>query len=176
MIKYEIIRVDTEMLSMQVKYSKEGMPDFYVRMSFDKPYSELSLHETAKRQVLQADLFWQRHLENPPVTLNNPVGFAKPTRVEPARDYDDGQQKLEERVIETAEEYVVRFTPVDLTEAEKAEAIRNKRVALLQQTDSFALADRPMTDEIRAYRQALRDIPDQEGFPNDIIWPTMPIE
>ncbi|NBK26426.1 MAG: hypothetical protein EOM68_31005 [Spirochaetia bacterium] len=27
--------------------------------------------------------------------------------------------------------------------------------------------------EARAYRQALRDIPDQAGFPYDVVWPTL---
>lgn len=28
--------------------------------------------------------------------------------------------------------------------------------------------------ELDAYAQALQDVPEQEGFPNDIIWPTVP--
>jgi len=39
------------------------------------------------------------------------------------------------------------------------EALRRKRNQLLAETDYLALADVTLTDEMRAYRQALRDLP-----------------
>lgn len=51
---------------------------------------------------------------------------------------------------------------------------RNKRNYLLSATDWMALSDNTMTPEWAAYRQALRDITDQEGFPYSVIWPTKP--
>tara|TARA_R110000822_G_scaffold105031_1_gene232332 strand:- start:27 stop:263 length:237 start_codon:yes stop_codon:yes gene_type:complete len=51
---------------------------------------------------------------------------------------------------------------------------RSVREFLLEHTDVWALSDRTMTAEQTAYRQALRDIPDQAGFPTDITWPTKP--
>ena len=52
--------------------------------------------------------------------------------------------------------------------------IRSKRDNLLSKTDWRASSDLTMSDEWRTYRQALRDITSQEGFPNDITWPTEP--
>ena len=52
--------------------------------------------------------------------------------------------------------------------------IRSHRGNLLQQTDWMALIDNTMTPEWAAYRQALRDITAQEGFPFSVIWPTKP--
>jgi len=51
---------------------------------------------------------------------------------------------------------------------------RDERDSLLAETDVWALSDRTMTAEQTAYRQALRDITDQAGFPTDITWPTKP--
>ena len=51
---------------------------------------------------------------------------------------------------------------------------RQGRDQLLAATDVWALSDRTMTAEQTAYRQALRDITDQAGFPTDITWPTKP--
>ena len=51
---------------------------------------------------------------------------------------------------------------------------REKRNALLAETDWWALPDRTMTAEQTQYRQDLRDITDQSGFPTDITWPTKP--
>ena len=52
--------------------------------------------------------------------------------------------------------------------------IRNHRDNLLQQTDWMALSDVTMTPEWAAYRQALRDVTAQEGYPYAVIWPTKP--
>lgn len=56
--------------------------------------------------------------------------------------------------------------------AASATQIRAKRDALLAASDTMALADR-ITDEWRTYRQALRDLPAAEGFP-DVAFPTPP--
>ena len=48
------------------------------------------------------------------------------------------------------------------------------RDTLLAATDVWALSDRTMTAEQTAYRQALRVVPEQAGFPTDITWPTKP--
>jgi hypothetical protein len=52
--------------------------------------------------------------------------------------------------------------------------IRDKRNALLADTDWWAVADRTMTQAEIDYRQALRDIPTQAGFPDNVTWPTKP--
>tara|TARA_R100001509_G_C4858661_1_gene212601 strand:- start:520 stop:1020 length:501 start_codon:yes stop_codon:yes gene_type:complete len=57
---------------------------------------------------------------------------------------------------------------------EKAAIERNTRNTLLKETDHFALSDVTMTDAMKTYRQALRDVPQQSEFPNTITWPTKP--
>ena len=52
--------------------------------------------------------------------------------------------------------------------------VRAERDQLIAETDWWALPDRTMTAEQTAYRQALRDITDQAGFPTDVTWPTKP--
>ena len=52
--------------------------------------------------------------------------------------------------------------------------LRKYRNTLLAETDWWATSDRTMTAEQTAYRQALRDITDQAGFPTEITWPTKP--
>jgi len=54
-----------------------------------------------------------------------------------------------------------------------ATQVRAQRDALLASSDNMALADR-ITDAWRTYRQALRDVPAQAGFPNSITWPVEP--
>lgn len=56
----------------------------------------------------------------------------------------------------------------------KAEEVRQERNQLLQQTDWRAVSDLTLSDDWRDYRQALRDVPSQSGFPNDVAWPLEP--
>ena len=56
--------------------------------------------------------------------------------------------------------------------AASATQVRAQRDELLAASDHMALADR-ITDEWRTYRQALRDLPATEGFP-DVAFPTPP--
>tara|TARA_R100001129_G_scaffold177632_1_gene152658 strand:- start:19 stop:516 length:498 start_codon:yes stop_codon:yes gene_type:complete len=58
--------------------------------------------------------------------------------------------------------------------AVRAAAERAKRTALLMETDHYALADVTMSDAMKTYRQALRDVPQQAGFPSSITWPEKP--
>ena len=60
----------------------------------------------------------------------------------------------------------------DLTESATVVA-RKTRDGLLDESDKYALVDR-ITDAWRDYRQLLRDVPAQAGFPNTITWPTKP--
>lgn len=52
--------------------------------------------------------------------------------------------------------------------------ILDQRERLLSATDWMALSDNTMTPEWAAYRQALRDITEQTGFPYSVTWPTKP--
>lgn len=61
-------------------------------------------------------------------------------------------------------------TPREYLEAEA----RSKRNDLLKETDWMALSDVSLTKEMADYRQALRDITNQEGFPYSIVWPNKP--
>jgi hypothetical protein len=52
--------------------------------------------------------------------------------------------------------------------------VRNVRDSLLAATDWAASSDLILSDEMRTYRQALRDVPSQVGFPDDVTWPVKP--
>lgn len=51
---------------------------------------------------------------------------------------------------------------------------RTLRNTLLAATDWMANSDVTMTAEMTTYRQALRDITGQAGFPDNITWPQEP--
>ena len=57
-----------------------------------------------------------------------------------------------------------------------ASEVRERRKTLLEETDNYAMSDRVMSEEMKIYRQALRDIPEQEGFPYEVVYPIKPKE
>lgn len=73
---------------------------------------------------------------------------------------------------------------VSMAEAEKAEAdareaarVRTLRSSKLSQSDWTQLADAPVdSTQWGVYRQALRDITEQAGFPWSVTWPVAPNE
>lgn len=58
----------------------------------------------------------------------------------------------------------------------RGEDVRLERDRLLRESDWAALPDVPASDEWQPYRQALRDVPQQSGFPDDVEWPVPPNE
>jgi Tfp pilus assembly protein PilW len=58
----------------------------------------------------------------------------------------------------------------------KAAKVREERNIKLASTDWTQTADVPQAvkDSYVTYRQALRDISNQSGFPNEITWPDAP--
>ena len=59
-------------------------------------------------------------------------------------------------------------------DADAADSVRAERETKLKASDWMALSDVTMTAEWSTYRQALRDVPEQAGFPHTITWPTEP--
>ena len=54
------------------------------------------------------------------------------------------------------------------------EDLRKMRTEKLQETDYFGMPDVTMSDEMREYRQALRDLPANTADPTNPVWPTKP--
>lgn len=78
----------------------------------------------------------------------------------------------------TAAEVTAREAEIAAWEAgaddRAAEEVRSERDAKLAETDWWASSDLTMSQEQIDYRQALRDVTSQAGFPHDVVWPTKP--
>lgn len=75
----------------------------------------------------------------------------------------------------TLEEY----NPEDeWTDDQWADMVRRKRDSLISGTDYYILPDYPSTPDgieaVKQYRQGLRDITLQSGFPRNVQWPSLP--
>ena len=81
----------------------------------------------------------------------------------------------------TAEEETARDAEekayADAAPARALERLRQRRNALLKETDFYALSDVTMSDDMKTYRQNLRDLPsgkDTVEKCENVTWPTKP--
>ncbi len=80
----------------------------------------------------------------------------------------------EEGITHTVEEQEIEYrTRIDTQVADNVRTQRNK---LLEETDWTQSRDVVLDNDADwiAYRQELRDITTQEGFPHNVVWPTKP--
>lgn len=89
--------------------------------------------------------------------------------------FGDLTDKLKTRFNITEEEY----NPEDeMADEELASRVRIRRDSLISHTDFYVQPDYPSDpaglEAVKAYRQALRDIPEQSGFPRNVQWPSLP--
>ena len=86
--------------------------------------------------------------------------------------------------VQTGEVTTVPLTAEEIAEREAYERdvlpgvllenLRQRRNQLLAETDYLALVDSTLTDEMQAYRQALRDLPANTVDPANPVFPTKP--
>ena len=71
--------------------------------------------------------------------------------------------------------WVTTWVVVPIPDSEQAAKVREQRNQKLKDTDWTQVADSPVDKAAWAtYRQALRDVPSQAGFPWDVQWPVEP--
>ena len=89
--------------------------------------------------------------------------------------FGDLTEELKTRFNIAEEEY----NPEDeWTNDQWADMVRRKRDSLISGTDYYILPDYPSTPDgieaVKQYRQDLRDITLQSGFPRNVQWPSLP--
>ena len=98
---------------------------------------------------------------------------AQPTRYQVA--FRDGVQQIDGQ-------WFTKYSVVDMDaeaiaakDAEQAKNVRDQRNQKLAECDWTQLADAPVDQAAwSTYRQALRDVPAQAGFPWEVQWPDQP--
>ena len=176
MITYTIEKVDLLNKQVLIKYQKEGCSDWWRRIGLPDNFDDDYLHTLAEEQAQQAAIWWSK---TEGVSDNYVV--AEPTRQikeiihKEAPDYDPLVSDITFEWVEDATTKYKVYSVTEKSAEDKAFQIRERRNQELALSDTFALSDVTMSDEMRNYRQALRDITAQETFPNSVIWPIYPI-
>lgn len=177
MITYKIMNIDNIRRTMYIRYSKPDYDDFFVQWAYEPPLSDAEAHKICVDGVDEAIHHWELQDTAEPFSLStSDTGIIKNKVFDETPDYSTLTQTLEEVRTETEDTIRISFNVVPLSEEEAGMSIRQQRDDMLFQTDIHALADRDISDEMVAFRQALRDITDQDGFPFAVIWPVKPID
>jgi hypothetical protein len=82
------------------------------------------------------------------------------------KDADGNQIELDQALVDAA--------AIEVAAEQALDSLRRRRNQLLAETDYLALVDSTLTDEMQAYRQALRDLPANTVDPANPVWPTKP--
>lgn len=106
------------------------------------------------------------------------VFFSTPPEITSTQVLEEGVPVFDDEAQRWTQVWQVRdMTVEEIDERTKAQAssIRAERNAKLAETDWTQLADAPVNKEAWAtYRQALRDVTTQSGFPWTVTWPDAP--
>lgn len=174
---YQIISIDTTEKCVTMRFLAEGRRAYVTQRHYseDLEISDSLILELVKHAQPEAYAFYQQDVATEAYVPASWNGSLKPLVLEEFPDYNPTFEKLEEVWSETDENRTRSFNVVPLNDHEINLKIRAKRAMLLEESDIEGLTDRTMSPQYREYRQQLRDITDQEGYPRDVIWPVKPI-
>ena len=97
-----------------------------------------------------------------------------PVQTTSAPDFDSKTHNVKQAVELIDGAWTQVWSVVQIDEQAASNNVRAYRNKLLSDTDWMALTDNTMTPEWAAYRQGLRDVTSQSGFPFSVVWPVAP--
>jgi len=111
-----------------------------------------------------------------PITENALAAFdVYPVTPTEAPEYNNKTHRVRQDVKLIDGVWTQTWSLQELPEQQTSDNIRAERDRRLVKSDWSQLSDAPVDSAAWAtYRQALRDLPSQEGFPFNITWPTQP--
>lgn len=173
---YQILHIDTTEKMIAIKFMKEGSVDYVTRRYYiTDELDEVELKRLVEHAQTEAFSFYVRDTASVPFTPESWTGTLRDIEIGPIPDYNPTFETLEEEWVEgeTTRTRILNVLPLSVDGMAKQATIR--RQELLLATDAEAVTDREMSPEMLNYRQLLRDITDQEGFPTNIVWPIAPL-
>jgi len=175
LINYDIVKVDDVYKVVQIRYQLLDHEDYWVQQALPASYDDNYLHQVAADAVEEAQGFWDKRDVTNEYIIGESTGTLKEMVLADRPEYDHVYETATFVWEETDTTKTKVWTISDLNSLQRATNIRIKRDALLAETDSEALIDRSLSTELTNYRETLRDISDQDTFPDSVIWPIKPI-
>ena len=127
--------------------------------------------EDVQARLIQLDDYIHKNLPPDKTTIYNIKYYASKRDAEEILD-NEGKSHDPKQYVQS------HFVPDDSAKdarllADKWANVRAERNRKLEETDYLALSDNTLADNMKTYRQELRDVPTQSD-PDNITWPTKP--
>ena len=178
---YEILKAEPQHQFLSVRYYAEGKDNYFKNFNINTWGTEEDIKNIIKAFAPAVIAHWA-YQESAPETSPLSEGFTEdaeavvreaPTTAEPP-SYNNLTQYITTQN-EPDSNNVIQWIISEYPEETKMSNVRNHRDMLLQQTDWMMFSDTATPSQAWLdYRQALRDVPSQAEFPDNIIWPTKP--
>jgi hypothetical protein len=169
MISYEIIKTSPQQLLLQVKYTKEGLPDYWINFRVTD-FSDEGIRQTLQDGAPQAEQFWSAISELPEeVTPAEVSGVIKDRVATPRPVYDPMTENITWEWVETDDAITETWTVTEKTDEEKAEALtesRAKTVVTMRQARLALLS----VDKLSLVDAAISGLPEGEKQAAEIQW------
>ena len=196
-VKYKVLDYRPEAEWIAVEFTHPDKPDEpWVEQFMFPDFSREKLIDHIRAVASRIAGSWTR-IPNHPAKLTIPetgtvdiepelyLPYEPNPQYEEEPEWDEWTQELLPGDVESPTQETIPWVVRDLTPEEiearlnnYTEAMRQDRNWLLLQSDFVFAPDVSLTAEEKqqwaTYRKALRDVPQQEGFPKDIVWPVRP--
>lgn len=181
---YEILKAEPRHKYLSVRYFADGQDDFFKNFNPEDWSSELSIKALIEQfapLVIQHWSYQQASPNTSPVEVGtiyvaeseSPNVIVYPNEADPP-EYDWVTQWIELNETPDANN-ILQWSINEYSADEKIINIRRKRDGLLRETDWMILSDSSEANTAWLdFRQALRDVPQQSDFPDNVVWPTKP--
>lgn len=178
---YEILKAEPQHQFLSVRYYAEGKDNYFKNFNISNWENAEVITNVIKEFAPVVIAHWTYQETAPEVSpvLEGYTESAEAVILEAATIAEPPTHDNLTQYITTADEpdanNIIQWIISDYAEETKMSNIRNHRNILLQETDFMVLSDSPEANTAwLEYRQALRDVPQQNTFPNVVSWPTKP--
>jgi hypothetical protein len=193
--KYKVLDYKPEQEYILFELTCPEDPDFIVRKSFNPPtFDQTKIIEMVtmfSSSVAGRYIRAQEHPKELPIPEEGgffvePEMYAHdptPPTMLPQPDYDPFTHRIEREDYRGLEQKEIGWLIIELTAEEQARVLQQAEISrrmdrnqLLLESDFFNFPDACIANvqDWLDYRQELRDLPEQPGWPKKIVWPTRP--
>ena len=158
---------------MVIKLNYQGVPegDPISDPNFRALFTNLQIGAAITPEITEPLGYGMYAYTVPPV-LTSEQRYKKLVELSPVKNLETGYWMQTWEITDQNPQEIIKTDDV------QKKKIRDQRKARLVESDWTDLPNTPMSSEKKTewigYRQSLRDIPSQQGFPWDVIWPNTP--
>ena len=140
MTNYEFTKISPQQLMLQIRYTKDGCPDYWVNLRTGD-FSEDKLHQLASNNAYQAERYWETISQLPQeVVPAQTAGVIKDKVPTVAPDHDPLTEDISFEWVETGDTLTQSWTVTEKNEEGKTQALNEWRQTVMITMRQYRLA------------------------------------